>query len=58
MRNLRCWLFGHEWIETAKVWTNRATGEHRTTTAYCSRCEMTIGFVEDDDDDRDEVDDA
>lgn len=51
MRNLRCWLFGHEWIATH--FERVDVFEHDTKMAYCSRCETTIGFV-----DGDEVNDA
>ena len=54
MRNLRCWLFGHEWVPT----TVAEIGDLKiqTRVATCPRCGMTCGFVVDDRD-SDEVND-
>jgi len=46
MRNLRCWLFGHEWVPTHLRRVDAF--EHRARMAYCPRCETTMAFVDGD----------
>lgn len=48
MRNLRCWLFGHEWIAT---FVERNGDVERTRMATCPRCGMTTAFVDEEGDD-------
>ena len=55
MRNLRCWLLGHEWIATLVEETSE--GDRKTRIATCPRCGTATAFV-DADRDSDEVDDA
>ena len=45
MRNLRCWLFGHEWVATFVETTNDVD---RTRIATCPRCGTTTAFVDGD----------
>lgn len=46
MRNLRCWLFGHEWVVV------KASIPHfedwSAETAVCGRCEAWIEFCDGD----------
>lgn len=54
MRNLRCWLFGHDWVRTLVETTDDV---QRTRIATCPRCGTATAFV-DGDRDGDEVTDA
>lgn len=48
MRNLRCWLLGHDWIPTH--FERVDIFQQHTRMAYCYRCETTIAFERDEED--------
>lgn len=47
MRNLRCWLFGHEWVVT-KAKTYEFVDDWTAEEAACIRCPAWVAFCDGD----------